>query len=164
MYPIVNGQFYQPKVTFPANVVQLSDTETLSSCCYVTMSIKGAHSAAPITVDMGYGNKVTVSLTSGIKSFTLKDVVPQHVNNGETITIKRPTYYPDEYTIFANMGQFDSNESSLTRIVDCINSGTTNLVDGCTLTISPTTPKGTYVISVDPKHYADPASFTLIVQ
>lgn len=164
MYPKVNGQFYQPKVTFPANVVQLSDTETTSSCCYITMSIKGAHSAAPITVDMGYGNKVTVSLTSGIKSFTLKDVVPQHVNNGETITIKRPTYYPDEYTIFANMGQFDSNESSLTRIVDCINSGTTNLVDGCTLTISPTTPKGTYVISVDPKHYADPASFTLIVQ
>lgn len=164
MYPIVNGQFYQPKVTFPANVVQLSDTETISSCCYVTMSIRGAHSAAPITVDMGYGNKVTVSLTSGIKSFTLKDVVPQHVNNGETITIKRPTYYPDEYTIFANMGQFDSNESSLTRTVDCINSGTTNLVDGCTLTISPTTPKGTYVISVDPEHYADPASFTLIVQ
>lgn len=164
MYPMVNGQFYQPKVTFPANVIQLSDTETTSGCCYITMSIKGAHSASPITVDMGYGNTVTVSLTSGIKSFTLKDVVPQHVNNGETITIKRPTYYPDEYTIFANMGQFDSTESSLTQIVDCINSGTTNLVDGCTLTISPTTPKGTYVISVDPKHYADPASFTLIVQ
>lgn len=164
MYPIVNGQFYQPKVTFPANVVQLSDTETLSSCCYITMSIRGAHSAAPITVDMGYGNPVTVSLISGIKSFTLTYVVPQHVNNGETITIKRPKYYADEYTIFANMGQYDPTESSLTRTVYCINSGTTNLVDGYTLTISPTTPKGSYVISVDPKHYADPASFTLIIE
>ena len=164
MYPKVNGQFYQPKVTFPANVIQLSDTETTSSSCYITMSIRGAHSAAPITVDMGYGNPVTVSLTSGIKSFTLKYVVPQHVNNGETIKIKRPTYYADEYTIFANMGQYDPTESSLTRIVDCINSDITNLVDGCTLTISPTTPKGTYVISVDPNQYKDPASFTLIVQ
>ena len=59
---------------------------------------------------------------------------------------------------------FAPTESSLTRIVDCINSDITNLVDGCTLTISPTTPKGTYVISVDPNQYKDPASFTLIVQ
>ena len=164
MHPKVNGQFYQPKVTFPANVIQLSDTETTSSSCYITMSIRGAHSAAPITVDMGYGNPVTVSLTSGIKSFTLKDVVPQHVNNGETITIKRPTYFADEYKIFANIGQYDPTESSLTRIVDCINSGTTNLVDGCNLTIRPDTPKGTYDISVDPNQYNDLAKFTLIVQ
>ena len=167
MYPMVNGQFYQPKVTFPANVVQLSDTETLSSCCYVTMSIRGAHSAAPITVDMGYGNEVTVDLTSGIKTFSLlygTSQEPSHtVANGGTITLERQSW-DYSYQIYANLNQYVFNDWGQSVTGSFINSGATTLVNGSKLTITSTTPKGTYLISVDPNQYNEPASFTLVIK
>ena len=167
MYPLVNGQFYQPKVTFPANVVQLSDTETLSNCCYVTMSVRGAHTAAPITVNMGYGNEVTLDLTSGIKTFSLlygTSQEPSHtVANGGTLTLERQIW-DYSYQIYANLNQYVHNDWDQSVTGSFINSGDTNLVNGSKLTITSSTPKGTYLISVDPNQYKDPASFTLIIK
>jgi hypothetical protein len=131
------------------------------------MSIRGAHSAAPITVDMGYGNEVTVELTSGIKTFSLLSGTsqePSHtVANGGTITLERQSW-DYSYQIYANLNQYVSNDWNQSVTGSFINSGATTLVNGSKLTINRDTPKGTYLISVDPNQYKDPASFTLIIK
>lgn len=175
MYPAVNGQFYQPNLTLPANVTTDPSTGTYDNICGIDLRIKGAHSAAPITVDMGYGNKVTVNLTSGIKTFSICSEwgpkTPDYtVTNGGTLKIKRPeasSYFGEqskEYFIYVNLNQYVRFENDYTNTIKCTNSGTTNLVDGYTLTIKSSTPKGSYVISADPAQYVDLASFTLIIE
>ena len=169
LYLYTNGDYVMPKITLPANVTLLSDTDVSTYACCITFKPTAPMSASPITVDMGIGNPVTVKLTSGINSFSLlknDSIRSAHdVANGGTITLERPTYSEETCRIYGNRNQNYTSGFDFSRPLWCTNSGTATLVKGQYLTITPSTPKGTYVISPDPSEYNPSyASFTLIIK
>ena len=121
-----------------------------------------------IVLDMGIGSPVSFHIKSGIKSFTIGDIVT--IQAGKTGTISRSTLPKTSttYIIYANgTSAFDSTyHTSLYGGSNYTCSNANLIYDGWKLKLSSSTPTGTYVITFASQDYesGSPVTFTLVIE
>lgn len=162
-YYYTAGGYYAPKVTtMPSGInVQYLGPDYLSY---------EVHKAVDdyIVLDMGIGSPVRFHIKSGIKSFTIGDIVT--IQAGKTGTISRSTLPKTSttYTIYANgTTAFDSTyHTSLYGGSNYTCSNANLIYDGWKLKLSSSTPTGTYVITFASQYYesGSPVTFTLVIE
>lgn len=171
-YYYENGDFYTPKVNLPSGVlldhdVMYYDYTSFCIVFYATSPI----SSGQVTVNMGVGSGAAINFSSGIKSISLiqgySSTPVSTIASGGTITVTRPTYSDDRYTIYVNYNSTYSNDNDYSRTARFSATGPTSgsgWSRASSFTITPSTVKGSYTMTMKEKSYTEPVTFTLVVK
>lgn len=162
-YYYTAGDFYAPKVTTLPSGINVRHIERDNLDYVVSKAVDDY-----IVLDMGIGSPVSFHIKSGIKSFTIGDIVT--IQAGKTGTISRSTLPKTSmtYIIYANgTTAFDSTyHTSMYGNSNYTCSNADLIYDGWKLKLSSSTPTGTYVITFASQDYesGSPVTFTLVIQ
>lgn len=168
-YYYENGDFYTPKVNLPSGVMLVPeevDYSTYYIIFYATSPI-----SSQVTVNMGVGSGAAINFSSGIKSISLiqgySSTPVSTIASGGTITVTRPTYSDDRYTVYVNYNSTYSNDYDYSRSASFSATGPTSgsgWSSASSFTITPSTVKGSYTMTMKESTYTEPVTFTLIIK